>query len=196
MNELPKEVEENDSKGRATFVPAFNKEEDEIEIRKVEFIENEEEYEDDTLDEPFEMPSPDIVDDNDYKLPFKYTRPTSGRITSPFGYRVHPVSKETTFHYGLDLAASQGTKIIAFADGVVVERGTGTIFGNYIKVQHSNGYLSFYAHLSKFNVKKGATVKMGQTIGYAGSTGIATGPHLHFEVRKDGKVIDPSQYIK
>lgn len=193
VDKLPKEVEETKKQDKITVTPAINKE---LEIKNVEFMDNEEEYIDDTLDEPFEMPTPDIVDNNKYTLPFKYTRPVKGRITSPFGYRVHPVSNETTFHYGIDLAAGKGTEVSAIAKGRVIERGTGRIFGNYVKIEHDNGFLSFYAHLSKISVKRGETVKLGQKIGLAGDTGIATGPHLHFEIRKNGKVTDPSQYIK
>lgn len=170
-----------------------------IKIVNMDFVENlegsDDGYEDDTLDEPFEIPTPDLVDDNEYELPFKYKTPLVGAHTSGFGYRVHPISGETTFHYGVDIAGNSGKKISSFADGVVVERGVGTIFGNYAKVQHDDGFLSFYAHMSKISVKKGERVKLGTQIGLVGTTGTSTGPHLHFEVRKDGKVIDPTVYL-
>ncbi|MBR4879926.1 MAG: M23 family metallopeptidase [Clostridia bacterium] len=196
-NELPIITEqtrqtEETNEGRVNIIPAFN---NDINIASIELIENEEEYTDDTENEPFIMPVPDNVDTEAYDINFNYNRPCNGRITSPFGYRVHPISKETTFHYGIDLAANEGNKILSFADGKVTETGESTIFGNYIKIQHADGFVSFYGHLSKVNVKKNEFVKRGNVIGNAGATGVATGPHLHFEIRKNGKVIDPEQYF-
>ena len=77
----------------------------------------------------------------------------------------------------------------------MVEKGENSIFGNYIKVRHKDGFVTFYAHLSECCIDKGEKVKMGEKIGKAGATGTATGPHLHFEVRKNNKVIDPAQYF-
>lgn len=196
VNELPKDVEETATKSRVLTDPAFAfAEPTDYEVLQLSLIENQEEYADDTLDEPFEMPTPDLVDNNKYTIPFPVKVPVKGKITSPFGYRVHPITEETTFHYGIDIAGGAGTDIGAFANGTVVERGVSTIFGNYVKVQHSDGYLSFYAHLSKITVKKGQTVKMGAKIGLVGSTGMSTGPHLHFEVRRNGKTTNPQNYL-
>lgn len=181
---------EEQTKGREIAVPAFNNE-----IARIEFIDNDEEYVDDTLNVPFEMPTPDNIDDRLYDINFKYERPCAGRVTSPFGYRIHPISNETTFHYGIDLAAAEGSEIRSFADGIIAEKGNSAIFGKYIKVNHKDGFVTFYAHLSEYCCDEGKQIKMGEIIGKAGTTGVATGPHLHFEVRKDGKSIDPSQYI-
>lgn len=191
VTERTKETEET-TKGRE-LVPAFNKE---VKITQIEFVENEDEYLDETENEPFEIPAPSNTDNGKYELSFKYIRPCGGRITSPFGYRIHPISGETTFHYGIDIAAAKGDEIYAFADGKISEKGKSSIFGKYIKIEHKNGFASFYAHLDDHLAKKGESVNMGEVIGKAGETGIATGPHLHFEVRKDGKVIDPEQYIQ
>ena len=95
----------------------------------------------------------------------------------------------------IDLAAAEGSEIRSFADGIIVEIGNSAIFGKYIKVNHKDGFVTFYAHLSEYCGDEGKQIKMGEIIGKAGTTGVATGPHLHFEVRKDGKSIDPSQYI-
>ena len=190
VDNLPKETEETSN--TTAVQPAFNGNKE----IKIEFLENKEEYLDDTPNEPFEIPPPDTVDNGEYELPFEYIKPCGGEITSPFGYRVHPVSGETTFHYGVDLRAATGSDICAVSDGTVVETGKGEIFGNYVKVQHEDGFMSFYAHLSKTLVKQGDSVSMGEKVGLAGATGIATGPHLHFEMRKDGKVLNPQKVME
>ena len=188
----PTEETEETIKGREKILPAFNRE---IKITQLEFVENEEEYFDDTENIPFKVPAPNNVDYGKYEISFQYIRPCNGYVTSPFGYRVHPISKETTFHYGIDLAADNGSIINSFADGQVADCGYSKIFGNYIKIKHTGGFVSFYAHLSRTLVKKGETVKRGEQVGKAGDTGVATGPHLHFEIRKNGKVVDPIQYF-
>lgn len=158
-------------------------------------FDEEEEY-DGTPNEAFRIPSPDIVDDNIYQPGYTFRLPLkSYRITSPYGYRVHPISGNTTFHYGVDMAASSGTKVTAAAAGTVAETGFGNINGNYVKISHEGGFLTNYAHLSKISVKKGQSVKAGQQIGLVGSTGYSTGPHLHFEVRHNGYVQDPNGYF-
>lgn len=191
VNEAVKETEETD-KGRVTTVPAFA---EDINITMIDFRENREEYLDDTPNEAFEMPLPNNVDNQEYELPFKYARPCMGEITSPFGYREHPISGETTFHYGVDIAASENSPITAMADGTIVECGSSAIFGNYIKIRHNDGFVSFYGHLNSFSVKKGEKVSLGTTVGLAGKTGIATGPHLHFEIRRYNKTLNPSYCI-
>ncbi|MDD6315393.1 MAG: M23 family metallopeptidase [Clostridia bacterium] len=151
---------------------------------------------DGTPNQSFEIPSPDIVDDAVYVMDMPTMLPLSGyRLTSPFGYRIHPISGNTTFHYGVDLAAPTGTKVVAAAAGTVTETGYGSINGNYIKVSHADGFVTHYTHLQSILVKKGDGVAKGEQIGTVGSTGYSTGPHLHFEVRKDGKVVDPTDYF-
>ena len=143
----------------------------------------------------FEIPSPDQVDESIHSLPFKYSAPLKGKVTSGFGYRVHPISKETTFHYGVDIAASLGDTIKSFAAGTVTEVGTGTINGKYVKVDHGEGYWTRYCHLSKISVKKGDKVALGEKLGEAGTTGQSTGVHLHFEVRWKDKLMNPADYL-
>jgi len=156
----------------------------------------EEEIVDTTPDKAFEIPSPDIVDDEKYNAPFTFALPLSGyRVTSQFGYRIHPISGNTTFHYGMDMAAAAGTKVCSAADGVVSETGYGSINGNYVKIKHVDGFVTHYTHLKTIDIARNQNVTLGQKIGTVGSTGYSTGPHLHFEIRKDGKVLDPNDYL-
>lgn len=118
------------------------------------------------------------------------------RIGSYFGYRTDPFYKVTKFHEGIDFTATVGTDIYATGDGVVAKieysrRG----YGNLIIINHGFGYETVYAHLSKMNVKPGQKVKRGQVIGYVGNTGKSTSPHLHYEVRKNGRAIDPINFF-
>lgn len=153
------------------------------------------EMDDNTPDEAFEIPSPDIVDDTVYTLPFEHAAPASGRVSSHFGYRIHPISGNTTFHHGADLAVATGTAVKAFAAGKVAETGYHSVYGHYIKLEHADGFLSMYAHLDSILVKKGKKVKLGDTIALSGNSGYSTGAHLHFEVRRNGKVINPFDYV-
>lgn len=150
---------------------------------------------DDTPATEFKIPSPDRVDETLYTLPFKYKAPIKGRVTSPFGYRDHPVTNMVTFHYGVDIAASLGDKIGSFAEGTVTETGTGRINGKYVIVTHKDGFWTRYCHLSKISVKKGQKVKIGEKIGEAGTTGMSTGVHLHFEVRINDSILNPADYV-
>jgi murein DD-endopeptidase MepM/ murein hydrolase activator NlpD len=116
------------------------------------------------------------------------------RITSPFSSaRYHPVLKKRIPHYGVDFAAARGTPIKAVADGRVLKAGWYGGLGRFVRLRHDSIYQTGYAHLSRFarGIKAGATVRKGQVIGYAGSTGLATGPHLHFVMYRNGKYIDP-----
>ncbi|MGL9731378.1 MAG: M23 family metallopeptidase [Wolbachia sp.] len=124
-----------------------------------------------------------------------FTNPLSGdcRISSKFGNRKHPIRGKVVFHKGVDYAAKFGTPIYAAAEGVIEYIGNNGGYGKYIKIKHKNGYSTCYAHMSKFrsDVKLGSKVKHGQVIAYVGSTGVATGPHLHYEVIYNGKQVDP-----
>ena len=115
------------------------------------------------------------------------------RISSPFGWRVHPVLHTRRFHKGVDYEAALGTPVIAAADGVVEDFGPRGNYGNYIKLRHSNRLETAYAHLSAFSATLvvGMPVHRGDVIGYVGMTGIATGPHLYYEMLVDGRQIDP-----
>ena len=155
------------------------------------------EIDDSTSNIPFVIPSPDIVDDTVYTPEENFCLPLQGyRVTSRFGYRIHPISGNTTFHYGADLAAATGTKVVSIGDGKVKETGYGSINGKFVKIDHADGYTSHYTHLHEIGVEKGQDITCGQKIGTVGSTGYSTGPHLHFELRHDGKVLDPFAYFR
>ena len=118
--------------------------------------------------------------------PMPYSRRTSG-----FGMREHPIFHTQRAHLGVDYAAPKGTPVISVADGVVVESGFSGGFGNRVVVQHNARQSTLYAHLSKIAVRKGQTIKQGDNLGAVGATGWATGPHLHFEFRINGRHVDP-----
>jgi len=120
----------------------------------------------------------------------------SYRLTSGFGSRLHPIRHTLDFHTGLDFAAPAGTIVRAVSDGKVITVGPGGGYGTLMKVKHSNGVESWYAHLSATNVSAGQAVSVGQPIAAVGSTGNSTGPHLHLEVRVDGKPTDPTPWLR
>lgn len=117
--------------------------------------------------------------------------PVSGPITSPFGYRVHPILGTSRFHSGLDFGVGHGTPILAADNGLVIHSGWYGGYGNTIILDHGSGWTTLYAHASSLNASQGQSVKRGQTVSFVGSTGMSTGPHLHFEVRYQGNPIDP-----
>src|SRR5690606_1378243 len=121
------------------------------------------------------------------KAPLKYSR-ISSRFTKR---RLHPVQKVWKAHLGTDFAAPHGTPIIATGNGVVTESGATSGNGNYVKIQHNKTYTTQYLHMSRRAVKKGQRVKQGQVIGYVGSTGLATGPHVCYRFWKNGTQVDP-----
>ena len=112
-------------------------------------------------------------------------------LTSNFGYRQHPVHGGTRMHTGVDLAAPTGTPVRATADGVVAGAGWRGGYGIMVSLGHGNGLSTRYAHLSAIAVQPGTAVKAGQVIGYVGATGTATGPHVHYEVRVNGRAVNP-----
>ena len=116
---------------------------------------------------------------------------TRARLTSAFGYRKHPLHGSTRLHAGVDLAAPQGTPVQATADGVVTSAGWRGGYGILISLGHGGGVQTRYAHLSAIAVRPGTQVRAGQVIGYVGSTGNSTGPHLHYEVRVNGRAVNP-----
>lgn len=121
-----------------------------------------------------------------------FSWPVTGTITSPFGWRSNPFGGSPEFHQGLDIAAPTGTTVTAAAGGTVIMAQWYGGYGNYILIDHGGGYSTGYGHLSAIYVSNGQSVKRGQAIGAVGSTGASTGPHLHFEVRIDGKPVDPA----
>jgi len=114
---------------------------------------------------------------------------------SGFGYRIHPIYKIRKMHSGIDFTAPIGTPIYATGDGVVIAQGGERGYGNRIMINHGYGYVTKYAHMSRFKAKKGQRVKRGDLIGYVGNTGASTGPHLHYEVFKNGKVVNPMNFF-
>ena len=116
-----------------------------------------------------------------------------GRLSSLFGKRKHPILGYTRMHKGLDFAAPLGTPVLAAGDGVITARELKGSFGKYVSIRHDNQYSTSYAHLSKYedSIKPGRLVRQGDVIGYVGSTGLATGPNLHYEVQRDGKSVNP-----
>lgn len=115
----------------------------------------------------------------------------SYRISSRFGVRYHPIHKKRRFHYGLDIAAPRGTPIVSVAPGRVSFAGWRRGFGRVIEVEHGQGWVSRYAHAKKITVKKGQYVLAGQLVGQVGRSGHATGAHLHLEIERSGKRVDP-----
>lgn len=128
-------------------------------------------------------------------LDFDYCVPVSGTVSSGFGYRDHPVEGEERFHYGLDLAADTGTEIHCFADGTVTAVGDSSSYGKYCVVSHAGGYSTLYAHCSRVTAVSGAEVHKGEKIAEVGETGVATGPHLHFELQQNGTYLNPVYYV-
>jgi murein DD-endopeptidase MepM/ murein hydrolase activator NlpD len=118
------------------------------------------------------------------------------RIASGFGYRIDPVYKTIKLHAGLDFAAPQGTPIYATADGVVKLSGfSDGGYGNHVVVNHGYGYETLYGHMVRIKVRPGQRLKRGEVIGYVGNTGKSTGPHCHYEVRKNGQKLDPVYFF-
>ncbi len=124
-----------------------------------------------------------------------FTMPVEGRLTSGFGMRVHPILNQELMHNGIDLAAPEGTGIKAAAPGRVSFSGWGKGYGNMVEVDHGNGLITRYGHNAQNLVELGEQIRAGQLLGRVGSTGRATGPHLHFEVRQGGLPIDPYAMI-
>jgi murein DD-endopeptidase MepM/ murein hydrolase activator NlpD len=121
--------------------------------------------------------------------------PVMGRLTSSFGERLDPFNGEGAFHAGLDIAAAYGTPVHAPADGVVAKAGPASGYGRELILDHGSGITTIYGHLSAFAVVAGQIVKQGQVIGYIGSAGRSTGPHLHYEVRVNNIPVNPHKYL-
>lgn len=122
--------------------------------------------------------------------------PVEGRITSPFGQREHPTSGEREFHSGVDIAAEPGHPVRATGEGVVSFSGWSGTNGNLVVIEHGAGFSTFYAHNKMVGVRTGQRVKRGDIIGYIGSTGNSTGPHVHYEVWLNGRAVNPDTYLK
>ena len=128
-------------------------------------------------------------------LGFAYAAPQQGGVTSGFGYRIHPIAGENRFHYGVDIDAADGSAIHAFADGTVGVVAQSSDLGNYVTVNHADGFSTLYAHCKRVTASAGQTVRCGDILGEVGQTGAATGPHLHFELHRDQVYINPIYYV-
>jgi hypothetical protein len=118
-----------------------------------------------------------------------------GNLTQKYARGINPFTKESFFHKGMDIAALQGTKIYAAGQGIILSADSSKGHGNKIVIQHANEFTTHYSHLFKILVPEEEKVRIGTIIGLVGSTGLSTGPHLHFEIRKDGEAIDPAEYL-
>ena len=127
-----------------------------------------------------------------FKLPIS----AKFRWSSPYGNRIDPIAGVQSFHTGTDMACPTGTPILAAMSGKVTTTGLNRVYGNYVIIDHGNGYQTLYAHMSKIIASKGQWVSQGTRIGLVGSTGYSTGPHLHFTVYKNGKLIDPMTVLR
>lgn len=131
-----------------------------------------------------------------YFLTASMWSPVSGLVTSRFGWRSHPVSGQNDFHTGVDIAAAQGTPILAALPGVVEQTGYSESYGNFVVLRHSDNLRTTYNHCSEILAKEGEQLARGDRIALVGSTGISTGPHLHFEVEVKGLKADPLQALE
>lgn len=121
--------------------------------------------------------------------------PISGEVTSGFGSRNSPLESGQEFHPGIDIAANMGMPVVATADGEVVQSGWSGGYGNIVQIDHGNGIATIYGHNSRVIVNVGQSVRKGQVISYAGSTGKSTGPHVHYEIRVNGTAVDPTRFM-
>lgn len=137
-----------------------------------------------------------IVGGSNEVSPSGYLRPSTGPITSNYGWRIHPVTGVKSMHTGVDFGGKTGDSIIASRAGEVAFAGWyNGVYGNVVILNHGGGLQTFYAHMSGVSVYKGQVVDQGQRVGFMGSTGLSTGSHLHFEVRKDGSSLDPLNFL-
>lgn len=120
----------------------------------------------------------------------------TGEISSPFGEREHPINRNDSLHTGVDIAAPHGETVVAAFPGYVASKGYDNANGYYAVVEHEGGFTTVYAHLSQLSITEGEYVSQRIKIGEVGSTGISTGPHLHFEIKKDGKSVNPEDYVE
>ncbi len=138
-----------------------------------------------------------VAGDPNYVAGLTWRVPCSYRkVSSPYGWRTHPVYGDQRFHYGVDLSAPSGTPIVATRDGVVSTANYSSTGGYQVYIDHGDGFVSRYLHMTHYVVNKGQKVKAGQVIGYVGSTGVSTGPHLHFGIYYNGQAQNPANYIK
>jgi murein DD-endopeptidase MepM/ murein hydrolase activator NlpD len=117
------------------------------------------------------------------------------QVSTGFGQRKNPTTGKEQLHTGIDFRIAEGEPVFATADGIIVESRFDKLRGNYVVVKHDEVYSTSYSHMKALRVESGELVKTGQAIGFVGSTGLSTGPHLHYEVLKEGKAVDPRAYL-
>ncbi len=146
---------------------------------------------------PVGVPTPTLMPQVERTLEPPDLWPIEGtpKITSGFGMRTHPITQELTRHHGVDIRAETGTPVIAPAAGKVVEAQFHKMKGNYVVLQHDETYTTRYYHLDGFTVEAGQEIPKGMVIGHVGNSGVSKAPHLHYEVRKEGKAVDPMDYM-
>jgi len=130
-----------------------------------------------------------------YSASIPNIRPLIGAITSAFGFRLHPIYNDIRFHSGIDFSAAEGTRVHSTGDGVVAFSGYDRGYGQKITINHGYGFKTIYAHLSKSLVRQGERVSRGEIIALSGNTGDSTGPHLHYEVKKNNVTVNPTAYF-
>ena len=178
----------NKRKEKEELMKELNKNENKIiEIDK-EMDENINNIKNDTIDKS--------IDNNTFFNSNSFIFPAKGSLTSDFGYRIHPISKQRIFHSGIDIGVDYGDTIIASNTGLVVFSGSYGGFGNSIIISHGNKNYSLYAHNSQLLVEKGDLVNQGQPVALGGSTGYSTGPHCHFSLWINDELVNPIEYIK
>ncbi|MBR6404348.1 MAG: peptidoglycan DD-metalloendopeptidase family protein [Eubacterium sp.] len=168
------------------------------ELNKIERLEQEQSLRISSMEQSYRVSVSTGVSESGTKYAggdFLWPCPSSTTITCPFGPREAPIEGASTNHKGMDIGCNTGANIVAAADGKVIHVGYMDINGNTIVIDHGSNISTVYAHLSGFAVNAGDTVQRGQTIGYAGSTGVSTGPHLHFAVRENGEYVNPLKYF-
>jgi murein DD-endopeptidase MepM/ murein hydrolase activator NlpD len=170
------------------------------EIKELHNIYNQIESIDIAIDEDVQEVKSIKVDFENYLDTIPSLWPADGKLASGFGYRYHPIKKRRLFHYGIDIGGNYNNPIYAAGKGTVMYSGYNSGYGHFIKIEHNYGdglnLITIYAHLNKKLVKKGQIVEKGEKIGLMGSSGLSTGPHLHFEIRlENNTAIDPLTYL-
>ena len=177
---------------------SYSKKIQEIEQIELEKLKSELEKEENELESEIEKIAAQSVVNGEGQVISSGSWPVPGhsRISSPYGYRIHPIFNTKKMHTGIDIPAPTGTPAVAIDSGKVIFSGTKGGYGNTVMIQHDDGKVTLYGHNSKLAVSVGQRVEKGQVVSKIGSTGNSTGPHLHFEVRINGKHVNPVPYIK
>ena len=186
-----KKVEQEEIKRKTKYTGLYDK----IEVEK---LKSELEKEENELESEIEKIAAQSVVNGESQVISSGSWPVPGhsRISSPYGYRIHPIFNTKKMHTGIDIPAPTGTPTVSIDSGKVIFAGTKGGYGKTVMIQHDDGKVTLYAHNSALTVSVGQRVKKGQVVAKIGSTGNSTGPHLHFEVRINGKHVNPVPYIK